>query len=163
MPFDTSTRLYSLLAERINVPICNEKRSDTICVRPMISYGRSGETCQPRALPSEMLAAEQRLLPCQSRHCLFGTSRSCDKKTRTVLSVSFVWSEWRDLNSRPYGPEPYALPNCATPRLQSFMTAFRNIHHLSLFCNRNEKRKQKNIDYFPYLLKTIAKSLFFDI
>ena len=26
------------------------------------------------------------------------------------------WSEWRDLNSRPYGPEPYALPNCATPR-----------------------------------------------
>lgn len=36
MPFDTSTRLYSLLAERINVPICNEKKSDTICVRPML-------------------------------------------------------------------------------------------------------------------------------
>ena len=26
------------------------------------------------------------------------------------------WSEWRDLNSRPHGPEPCALPNCATPR-----------------------------------------------
>ena len=36
MPFDTSTRLYSLLAERINVPICNEKRSDAICIKPML-------------------------------------------------------------------------------------------------------------------------------
>ena len=27
-----------------------------------------------------------------------------------------LWSEWRDLNSRPHGPEPCALPNCATPR-----------------------------------------------
>ena len=26
------------------------------------------------------------------------------------------WSEWRDSNSRPLGPEPSALPNCATPR-----------------------------------------------
>lgn len=24
------------------------------------------------------------------------------------------WSEWRDLNSRPTGPKPAALPNCAT-------------------------------------------------
>lgn len=38
-----------------------------------------------------------------------------------------LWSEWRDLNSRPYGPEPYALPNCATPRLLI----------LSLFCDRS--------------------------
>ena len=36
------------------------------------------------------------------------------------LSVLSVWSEWRDLNSRPYGPEPYALPNCATPRYYKF-------------------------------------------
>ena len=26
------------------------------------------------------------------------------------------WSEWRDSNPRPLGPEPSALPNCATPR-----------------------------------------------
>ena len=31
MSFDIYTRFYSLLAERINVPICKEKRSDTIC------------------------------------------------------------------------------------------------------------------------------------
>ena len=56
------------------------------------------------------------MLHCQSRQCQFRSSHFVDKKTRTYLSVSFVWSEWRDLNSRPYGPEPYALPNCATPR-----------------------------------------------
>ncbi len=74
--------------------------------------------------------------------------------THYVCTQRSLWSEWRDLNSRPYGPEPYALPNCATPRL--IMTAFRNIHHLSFFCNRNEKRKRKIIDYFAYLHKTFA-------
>lgn len=43
MPFDTSTRLYSLLAERINVPICNKKRSDTICIKPIFTYGGDDE------------------------------------------------------------------------------------------------------------------------
>ena len=94
------------------------------------------------------------MLLCQSRQCQFRSNHFVNRKTRTYLSVSFVWSEWRDLNSRPYGPEPYALPNCATPRL--IMTAFRNIHHLSFFCNRNEKRKRKIIDYFAYLHKTFA-------
>ena len=27
-----------------------------------------------------------------------------------------IWSEWRDLNPRPLGPEPSAIPNFATPR-----------------------------------------------
>ena len=26
------------------------------------------------------------------------------------------WSGWQDLNPRPTGPKPVALPNCATPR-----------------------------------------------
>ena len=34
----------------------------------------------------------------------------------SVVRLRAKWSEWRDSNSRPYGPEPYALPNCATPR-----------------------------------------------
>jgi hypothetical protein len=37
MPFDISIRLYSLLAERIKFPICKEKRSDTICIKPIVS------------------------------------------------------------------------------------------------------------------------------
>ena len=36
MSFDTSTRLYGLLAGRIYVPIFNEKRSDTICIKPTL-------------------------------------------------------------------------------------------------------------------------------
>lgn len=44
MPFDTSTRLYSLLAERIKFPIRKEKRSDTICIKPIFTYGRGGGT-----------------------------------------------------------------------------------------------------------------------
>ena len=32
-------------------------------------------------------------------------------------SVSgFFWSKWWDSNPRPFGPEPNALPDCATPR-----------------------------------------------
>ena len=30
----------------------------------------------------------------------------------------FRWSEWRDLNPRPLGPEPSAIPSFATPRLK---------------------------------------------
>ena len=101
------------------------------------------------------------MLHCQSRQCQFRSSHFVDKKTRTYLSVSFVWSEWRDLNSRPYGPEPYALPNCATPRniYASIYrsTAFRNIHHLSHFCNRKTESSEKNIEYFAYLQKSFAK------
>ena len=116
MPFNTSTRLYSLLSERINVHICNEKgltqfvsnlcfsygsrhclfganhscdKKNTDCSVRVFQSGRSGETCQPRALPSEMLAVELRLLHRQSLYCLFWVSRSCDKKTRTVMSVFF--------------------------------------------------------------------------
>ena len=40
-----------------------------------------------------------------------------------------LWSEWRDLNSRPLGPEPSALPNCATPRKTTMI-----ILGLLLFC-----------------------------
>ena len=40
-----------------------------------------------------------------------------DKKEAGNLSVSgFFWSKRRDSNPRPFGPEPNALPNCATPR-----------------------------------------------
>lgn len=38
MPFGTSTMLYNLLAERIKFPICREKRSDTIYIKPITSY-----------------------------------------------------------------------------------------------------------------------------
>ena len=33
------------------------------------------------------------------------------------------WSGREDSNLRPYGPEPYALPNCATPRQETQILA----------------------------------------
>ena len=38
--------------------------------------------------------------------------------TRWYITVSrlFIWSEWRDSNPWPLGPEPSAIPNFATPR-----------------------------------------------
>ena len=33
------------------------------------------------------------------------------------LPTSQQWSGWRDSNSRPSGPKPDALPDCATPRV----------------------------------------------
>ena len=38
-----------------------------------------------------------------------------NKKTQLYAEFSY-WSGWQDLNPRPTGPKPVALPNCATPR-----------------------------------------------
>ena len=38
------------------------------------------------------------------------------KEPETFRFPAFFWSRWQDLNLRPFGPEPNALPNCATPR-----------------------------------------------
>ena len=49
--------------------------------------------------------------PCGQPLCSF----LCTKKL--PISRKFIkWSRWQDLNLRPFGPEPNALPNCATPR-----------------------------------------------
>lgn len=36
--------------------------------------------------------------------------------TLCINDCVLIWSEWRDSNPRPLGPEPSTLPNCATPR-----------------------------------------------
>ena len=47
---------------------------------------------------------------------------------RRHLFVSTLWSEWRDLNSRPHGPEPCALPAALHPDASEnryrFLSAF---------------------------------------
>ena len=34
----------------------------------------------------------------------------------SARDIPVFMSKWRDSNPRPFGPEPNALPNCATPR-----------------------------------------------
>ena len=41
---------------------------------------------------------------------------SVNKKSKILHRILDFWSRRRDLNPRPLGPEPSALPNCATPR-----------------------------------------------
>lgn len=68
MPFDTSTRLYSLLAERIKVPIRNEKRSDTNCIKPIFTYGAPcGNRTRIFGLGSRCSTTELRVRVCYYR------------------------------------------------------------------------------------------------
>ena len=59
------------------------------------------------------------------------------------IRLAARWSEWRDSNSRPYGPEPYALPNCATPR-KSYSILFPHIPSsgTTLYCATPRKAIQ---------------------
>ena len=41
------------------------------------------------------------------------------KNPESFINQAFRESKWRDSNPRPFGPEPNALPNCATPRCWS--------------------------------------------
>ncbi len=40
------------------------------------------------------------------------------------MLLLFSWSECRDSNPRPLGPEPSAIPNFATPRCQAIIIKF---------------------------------------
>ena len=55
--------------------------------------------------------------PLHEKSAKDGALCKLNKKRTGILSDSGIfWSKWRDLNPRPFGPEPNALPNCATPR-----------------------------------------------
>lgn len=45
-------------------------------------------------------------------------SLGCEAKPQSLVMplTKGKWSEWRDSNSRPSGPKPDALPDCATLR-----------------------------------------------
>ena len=52
------------------------------------------------------------------------------RKPRILPCVS--WSEWLDLNQRPLGPEPSALPNWATPRhIHNFFVFYKDLYIIS--------------------------------
>ena len=59
----------------------------------------------------------------RSRASAFRTnSRALQKKNPQIFVLPArksedFWSEWRDSNPRPLGPEPSAIPNFATPRI----------------------------------------------
>ena len=41
-------------------------------------------------------------------------------KTSVFIKTEVFWSEWRDLNPRPHGPEPCALPTALHPEIRLY-------------------------------------------
>lgn len=52
--------------------------------------------------------------------------KSCKKVLKSYDFKTFRWSEWRDLNSRPHGPEPCALPTALHPDMKFYGFAPQN-------------------------------------
>ena len=63
------------------------------------------------------------------------------------------WSRCRDLNPGPLGPEPSALPNCATPRPRAHMRHTHSIEHGSTPVKRFPDPSR---DPFPDHFRTIS-------
>ena len=63
------------------------------------------------------------------------------KKKAVFTTFFFFWSRRRDLNPRPLGPEPSALPNCATPRSTAPMKALHrnSLDIINLFLKKNNR------------------------
>ena len=63
---------------------------------------------------------------------------------RLTKGPLFKWSGWQDLNLRPSGPKPDALPNCATPRFNSHRD---DVDYDTLFCGKCQLYFLKNNVY----------------
>ena len=71
----------------------------------------------------------------------------------TRIEPAISWSEWLDLNQRPLGPEPSALPNWATPRKSIVLCYF--IPYIRGFFRLSSKRLRKNFFISLYSISQI--------
>jgi hypothetical protein len=87
--------------------------------------GRGDSNSQAKALVPKTSASTNSATPAWpffSRKTYKATSRGLprgmltDNRGRLLSAFADKWSEWRDSNSRPSGPKPDALPDCATLR-----------------------------------------------
>ena len=119
---------------------CSQSRPNTIHIRGAVNAPKS--RYQEFLLPHNPLQTLDflKVLPFGS---VFGsnpfiqvlTQIKFNKKGRKpVKSTDFrpFWSEWRDLNPRPLGPEPSALPSALHPE-----SAFVSIENLTQIVKQN--------------------------
>ena len=59
------------------------------------------------------------------------------KLVASNMTLATSWSEWRDSNPRPHGPEPCAIPSFATPRNTLF-----HYRDLPLHCQGRTSEKK---------------------
>ena len=61
-----------------------------------------------------------------SKNRILKTSETTGMQRKNPVTIAVtgfsIWSECRDLNPRPLGPEPSAIPNFATPRWHRYYT-----------------------------------------
>ena len=67
----------------------------------------------------EKARASSSARPCLSKHILNRNDKSEHiTHLNNVVRIIITWSEWRDLNPRPHGPEPCALPTALHPDVE---------------------------------------------
>ena len=82
------------------------------------------------------------------------------------LTVNHFKSGRQDLNLRPFGPKPNALPTCATPRIDQHSSAFAEIGQESKPTISNLRslvlitRKDSSAFHFQRSIKAQSKALF---
>ncbi len=116
------------------------------CAFALRNYRKGAPPCQPRRKPSWAVLSLYKEIPFPGYKARVARSRRFErltpslggrcsiqlsyergpvilallslgkKKTGNEVPATFLWSERRDLNPRPPGPEPGALPSCATSR-----------------------------------------------
>ena len=86
--------------------------------------------------PALCFWAAMRKLLTPVRTSTLKSRRNTFNKKQTGKFLSVFWSRRRDLNPRPLGPEPSALPNCATPRqallLYQTELSFASVFHTAI-------------------------------
>ena len=75
------------------------------------SENRSSNPASCLADPGNIHCSRVRFLGIEKAETAWSTRLSAFD----IQIVSAFWSEWRDLNPRPLGPEPSAIPSFATP------------------------------------------------
>ena len=118
----------SITYNKQNVNLYGEKFSD------VFRQNSTGNEYSREMDPVEALEEQVKLLRKQKEYWKNQTKRTDGKKADSQAVRKLVlqpisnkkrepkkrspqfWSEWRDSNPRPHGPEPCAIPNFATPR-----------------------------------------------
>ena len=106
-----STKLKCPPLSRSQADTSGHRRS-----RPFIQFQPVGLAWE--STRSDMYSCYTLIIPLSKRAAIFVQYGlyNMPYKPKTTRFGWFKWSKWRDSNPRPFGPEPNALPNCATPR-----------------------------------------------
>ena len=94
----------------------------------------------------------------QMKKRIFGSQfsqRKARKNRHFRTKMAVFWSEWRDLNPRPHGPEPCALPTALHPDANSCFYNY-SLYIINFFPS-NVKRNNGFLPRISYFIKYIKR------